>query len=419
VNELRDVLIAIDSTPLYYIALVFYGLYPITMAIVWVVMAIVYFRRREVNPAELAPPDYLPFVSIIIPAYDEEDTIGRTIEAVLGLDYPNYEILIINDGSTDHTGDVVRSFLSTGRVRLVDKMVNEGKAMALNDAIPACAGEIIVCIDSDVLPEPDLLRTMVPHFVSTRVGALTGNPRVGNRGSLLRDLQTLEFTSIISVQRRAQRIWGRVLTVSGAVMAIRRAALLEVGGFAPSMATEDIDVTWKLQRHFWDVRYEPSAIVWMQVPPSLPELWKQRRRWARGLAQVVRAHIRCLLHWDQRRLWPVVGEAVLSILWAYTFVLITAFWIISWLVGFEAMGSSPIPNLWGMLIATACLTQLFAGALMDRRYDVRLLRYFPVAIFYPLVYWSLMSTITAIYTIDALVRKPPQLQRWKIRRVRA
>jgi biofilm PGA synthesis N-glycosyltransferase PgaC len=259
----------------------------------------------------------------------------------------------------------------------------------------------------------------VPHFASTRVGALTGNPRVGNRGSLLRDLQTLEFTSIISVQRRAQRIWGRVLTVSGAVMAIRRAALLEVGGFTPSMATEDIDVTWKLQRRFWDVRYEPSAIVWMQVPPSLPELWKQRRRWARGLAQVVRAHFRCVLDWEQRRLWPVVLEAVLSILWAYTFVLITLFWVVSWLVGFEPMGASPIPNLWGMLIATACLTQLLTGAIMDRRYDVDLLRYFPVAIFYPLVYWSLMSVITAIYTVDALARKPPQLQRWKIKRVRA
>jgi poly-beta-1,6-N-acetyl-D-glucosamine synthase len=408
---------AIDNAPAYRFALFFYGFYPISMAVIWVVMAAVYFRRREANPAELAPRDYLPFVSILIPAFEEEDTIGRTLQAALAIDYPAFEVIVVNDGSGDGTADVVRSFMGTGRIRLVDKRVNEGKAMALNDALPACAAEIIVILDSDVLPEPDLLRAMVPHFASSRVGALTGNPRVGNRGSLLRDLQTLEFTSIISVQRRAQRIWGRVLTVSGAVMAVRKAALLEVGGFAPSMATEDIDVTWSLQRAFWDVRYEPAAIVWMQVPPNLPELWKQRRRWAQGLAQVVRKHSACVLEWKQRRLWPVLGEAILSILWAYTFLLVTLYWIVAHLVGYEPLGSTPIPNLWGMLIATACLTQLLAGALMDRRYDLHLLRYFPVAIFYPIVYWMLMALLTSIYTADALVRKPPQLQRWKIRRV--
>lgn len=414
---MRELLIGIDHSLVYQVALVFYGLYPISMAIVWVVMAVLYFRRREVNPAELAPPDFKPFVSVIIPAFEEEQTIAGTLDAVLRIDYPNYEVVVVNDGSDDATSSVVQSFVQRGRVRLVEKLVNEGKAMALNDAVPACRGEILVCLDSDVLPEPDLLDAIVPHFASPRVGALTGNPRVGNRGSLLRDLQTLEFTSIISVQRRAQRIWGRVLTVSGAVMAVRKEALLEVGGFAPSMATEDIDLTWKIQRAFWDVRYEPSAVVWMQVPPTLPELWKQRRRWARGLAQVIRGHAGCMLEWKQRRLWPVLGEAVLSILWAYTFVLITCYWVLSRFFSYAPLGSSPIPNLWGMLIATACLTQLLAGALMDRRYDYQLMRYFPIAIFYPIVYWMLMSVITSIYTIDAFVRKPPQLQRWKIRRV--
>jgi poly-beta-1,6-N-acetyl-D-glucosamine synthase len=414
---LVDLLASIDSFPLYRLALFFYGFYPISMALVWVIMATVYFRRRERRPEELAPADYTPFVSVVIPAFEEEDTIGRTLDAVLAMDYPEYEVIVVNDASGDGTGEVVRTYVEGGRVRLVDKRTNEGKAMALNDAVPACAGEIIVCLDADVIPQPDLLRAMIPHFASPRVGALTGNPRVGNRGSLLRDLQTLEFTSIISVQRRAQRIWGRVLTVSGAVMAIRRAALMEVGGFAPSMATEDIDVTWKLQRAFWDVRYEPGALVWMQVPPNLRELWKQRRRWARGLAQVLRAHAGCLLEWKQRRLWPVFGEAVLSIVWAYTFLLITTYWIVANLFGYSPLGSSPIPNLWGMLIATACLTQLLAGALMDRRYDEHLLRYFPVAIFYPLIYWVLMALITSIYTVDGLLRRRPQLQRWKIRRV--
>lgn len=411
-----DLLVAIDSSPAYLVALFFFGAYPISMAIIWILMSIVYFRRREVDPEQLASADFTPFVSVLVPAFDEQEAIGRTLDALLKLDYPAYEIIIVNDGSGDRTADVVRSYMHTGRVRLVDKEINEGKAMALNDAVPACGGEIILCLDSDVVPDPALLRKIVPHFASPRVGAVTGNPRVVNRGSLLRDLQTLEFTSIISVQRRAQRVWGRVLTVSGAVMAIRKVAMHEVGGFSPSMATEDIDITWKLQRRFWDVRYEPAALVWMHVPPTLGELWKQRRRWARGLAQVLRVHASCLRHWKQRRLWPVFGEAVLSIAWAYTFVFITTYWAVSTIVGHPPLGASPIPNVWGMIIATACLTQLFTGIVMDRRYDRNLMRYFPVAIFYPLIYWMLMSLITAIYTIDGLLRSRPQTQRWKIRR---
>ena len=200
-------------------------------------------------------------------------------------------------------------------------------------------------------------------------------------------------------------------------MAVRRTALLAVGGFSPDMATEDIDLTWKLQRAFWDVRYEASAVVWMQVPPTLSELWKQRRRWARGLAQVLKRHCGTITKWRERRMWFVFYEAVASIAWAYTFFLVTVYWIVAHLAGYAPRGSSPIPNLWGMLIATACLTQLLVGGLMDRRYDQKLMHYFPVAILYPLLYWMLMSVITSIYTIDAFLRRPPKVETWKIRRV--
>lgn len=413
---MHAILRAIDHWRGYPYILQFYGLYPMVMALLWVTMAIIYFRRREAGPAVVPRAEETPFVSVVVPAFDEEDSIGGTIEALLRLDYPSYEIVVVNDGSHDGTAAAVQPFLGDMRVRLVDKKVNEGKAMALNDAIPICRGEIIVYLDSDIVATPLLLHAFVPHFLSPRVAAVTGNPRVLNRGSLLRDLQTLEFASIISVQRRAQRIWGRVLTVSGAVFAIRRTALIEVGLFDPSMATEDIDITWKLQRALWDVRYEPSAVVWMHVPPNLIELWKQRRRWARGLAQVLKRHWPLLFRWRERRMWPVYWEASLSILWAYTFVFVTTYWLTSYFAGYRPAGASPIPNLWGMLVATACITQLLTGALMDRRYDDQLMHHFPVAIFYPLVYWILMTLITSIYTIEALVKRPPKMQTWKIRR---
>jgi len=425
VASIVDFLRAIDASAGYRGALVFYGAYPITMACVWIVLSIAFARRREQKnrtpdvSVPAVPASVSPFVSIVIPAHKEGDTIARTLQALLAVDYPAYEVIVVNDGSPDDTADVVRRFLDTGIVRLLDKTVNEGKAMGLNDALPLCRGEIVVVLDADIVVTPGVLKALVPHFESPRVGAVTGNPRVANRGSLLRNLQTLEFASIVSVQRRAQRIWGRVLTVSGAIAAFRKTALVDVGLFSSDMATEDIDMTWKLQRQHWDVRYEASAVVWMEVPPTLRELWKQRRRWARGLAQVLAKHRAVPFTWKARRLWPVYWEGVLSIGWAYTFLLLTTYWLVSHALGYAPYGSSPIPNLWGMLTATACLAQLGTGVLLDRRYDRHLARYFPFAVLYPLVYWMLMSVISAIYTVDGLVRRRPKVQVWNIERAGA
>jgi biofilm PGA synthesis N-glycosyltransferase PgaC len=416
-SSLTQVLSAIDHNVVYRALLVFYGAYPIFMALLWILQSLVFRCRQETTAA--TDLGQFPLVSVIIPAYCEEETIGRTLNALLVLDYPSYEVIVVNDGSPDRTADIVARYVGRSPVRLLDKQVNEGKAMALNDALPLCRGEILMIMDADIVATPGILRALVPHFLTPRVAAVTGNPRVENREKLLQRLQAIEFSAIISMQRRAQRVWGRVMTVSGAVFALRRSACVEVGLFSPGMATEDIDLTWRLQTKFWDVRYEPKAVVWMQVPPTLREHWKQRRRWALGLAQVLKRHGSVPLRWKLRRLWPVWYESWLSIAWAYTFLLITAYWVLSKLFGYSPYGASPIPNFWGMTIASACLLQLLVGALVDRQYDRRIMRCFGEAIYYPLIYWTLMATITSIYTLEALVRPQPQVQRWKIQRTRA
>ena len=411
--SLHHVLWVIDSSKAYRAALYFTGVYPIFMGMVWILCSAFFFFRQERSP--IAAPREWPFVSILIPAYAEED-FEPTLDALLNVDYPNYEVIVINDGSPDRTGQVARTYLDSGVIRLLDKKVNEGKSLALNDALPLCRGEIVMILDADIIVHPNILRVIVPHFLSGRVGAVAGNPRVLNRKTLLQNLQAAEFSAIMSMERRAQRVWGRVMTVSGAIAAFRRSAILDVGGFAPDMATEDIDLTWRLQMRMWDVRYEPRAIAWMQVPPSVVELWKQRRRWARGLAQVLRRNWRVPFSWKLRRMWPVWFESALSILWAYAMVSITFFWVGSRLAGYTAYGASPVPNFWGVMIATACLIQLFVGALMDRPYDKKILRSMPEAIYYPVVYWMLMTLITTIYTLDGFFRKRPKMQTWKIRR---
>ena len=400
----RAFLVSVPTWPPYWWALLFFAFYPVLSAIMWVSAGVFFYVRRERERDEAGEPEQppvlarYPMATVLIPAFCEEKTIAETLRFATAIDYPNYEVVVVDDASTDGTREAIRPFVESGRVRLIAKQRNEGKAMAMNDALPCIRGEIVLILDADALPDPQILRWMAPHFESARVAGVTGNPRVHNRDTYLAQLQMVEFTSIISLLRRAQRVWGRILTMSGVVGAFRTAALIDVGPYSPEMATEDIDMTWKLQRAFYDVRYEPRALVWMNVPRSLKGLVIQRKRWARGLAQVLRRYRGVLVHWRMRRMWPVYIESTLSILWAYCFVVLTSFWILSYAFGIPPVGVSPIPNWWGMTIGTLCLVQLLTGVLLDSRYDPAILSHFPVAVAYPIVYWMLQSLITVYAT---------------------
>lgn len=395
---LYDLLVGFEGTWVYSALLVYFAWYPIASSAMWIYTAALYHRRRETGIdtrlAEFYSMSEHPLVSFVVPAFNEEASITASIEAILAVDYPDFEVVVIDDCSSDGTLARLEPLAAEGRIRLVRKRVNEGKAMALNDAIPLCRGDLLMIMDADAMPHPDILKAMVPHFRSPRVGGVTGNPRVINRESFLSKLQAIEFASIISLMRRAQRVWGRIMTMSGVVGIFRREALQDVGYYSPEMATEDIDITWRLQLRHWDIRYESRAVMWMRVPQSLQGLWRQRRRWALGLSQVLHRHWRELMKWEHRRFWPVLVEANLSVLWAYTYVLLSVVWITSYALGYPPRGASPIPNFWGMLIATVCVCQLITGVLLDRQYDRHLPRYFVMAVFYPLVYWILMAVIT-------------------------
>jgi len=410
-----------QHTTLYWVMLIYFGFYPVFSAVVWVTTSVIYFSRKErmgkeEEAALYALPEPPPMVSVLIPTYCEEEGIEATLEAALRIDYPRFEIVVVDDGSTDGTVARVMPYVERGTVRLVRKTVNEGKAMALNDALPCLNGEIVLALDADAVVEFGILRALVPHFSSARVAAVTGNPRVSNRRSLLSKIQLIEFTSVVGLLRRAQRVWGRIQTVSGVVVAFRKKAILDVGLFDPSMATEDIDMSWRLQKRFWDIRYEPKALVWMQVPETLRGLWRQRRRWAVGLGQVLRRHGGILFHYKNLRFWPVAYEAILSILWSVCFVILTTLWILSYSMGIPPVGAHPIPNFWGMIIATTCIFQLTVGVLLDRYYDRSIRPYAAVAVLYPMLYWALMSTITFFFTPIGFFGRRPKITLWKTER---
>jgi biofilm PGA synthesis N-glycosyltransferase PgaC len=278
------------------IAFLFY--YPLIMGITWSIGGLIYYIRRERN---IRSHNFIytdaPFVSILIPAYNESETIGETIRYTTSIDYPNYEVIVINDGSSDNTKSILQDALKKySNLRIVNVAQNKGKANALKQGLLVSKGEIIVTIDSDAILDKDALHYIVPHFISPnnseRVGAVTGNPRIRNRTSLLAKIQLTEYASIIGLIKRTQRIFGKVMTVSGVIAAFRKKALLDAEMWDNDLITDDIGVTWKLQRRFWDVRYEPRALCWMLVPETLTGIWKQRIRWTQGGIEVL------LRHWD-------------------------------------------------------------------------------------------------------------------------
>lgn len=409
---LIGVLAAIQHSWPYWVAIVFFAAYPMVTSVMWITTAM-FFRNRWEKPG--APPVLAryPSVSVLIPAHNEERVIGQALAAATAIDYPDFEVVVVDDGSTDGTRSAVEPYVRRGQVRLISKQQNEGKAMALNDALPCLNGEIVLIIDADAEPAPDILAHMLPHFEHARVAAVTGNPRVKNVDTFLARLQLIEFSSIVSLLRRSQRIWGRIMTVSGVVAAFRKSALVDVGGFSPEMPTEDIELTWKLQRRFWDIRYEPSALVWMTVPSTLSGLFAQRRRWSRGLMQVLHKHHDVILHRKYRRMWPIYIESVMSILWSACFVLLTGLWAVSYAAGYPPVGAHPFPNLWGMAIATLAMLQLLTGTLLDRRYDRDTLKFYPYAVYYPLIYWMLLAWANFI-SLPWLLRRPSrQPIRWR------
>lgn len=361
--------------------------YPLVMSVIWVGGALLFYIRRERKPP--LPLYETPFVTIIVPCYNEEETIRETISNLQDLNYPEYEIIAVNDGSSDTTVQVLKECMDqTEKLRIIDLKKNAGKANALYLGLIASRGEYLVCIDADAILDKDALRYLIPHFtvpnIGERVGAVTGNPRVRNRSSLLARIQLCEFSSIIGLIKRCQRILGKVMTVSGVIVAFRKRALLDCGLWDRDIITEDIGVTWKLQKRFWDIRYEPRALCWMLVPETLKGLWNQRVRWAQGGLECILRHWDVFLDWRQRRLVPVYIEHVLSITWSLCWTFVSILFIVVMIID----SSLFIPIFWaGSYLTLVCLIQFFIAILMDRQYDKHLVKYYLWAVWYPVLYW--------------------------------
>lgn len=288
--------------------------YPLFMSFLWMIGALIFYWSERKEPHYTQPPalEEYPKVAVLIPCFNEGDNAYETISHALMLQYPNFEVIAINDGSSDNTAEVLNRIAEQyDKLRVVHLVENQGKAMALQAGSLITDAEFLIGIDGDALLDVHAAQWMIRHFQNDpNIAAVTGNPRIRNRSTLLGRIQVGEFSSIVGMIKRAQRTFGRVFTVSGVITAFRKSAVHDVGYWSPNMLTEDIDITWKLQRAGWDVHFEPHALVWILMPESLEGLWKQRLRWAMGGAQVLLKNIDVIIKPRLNFLWPYILNCV-------------------------------------------------------------------------------------------------------------
>lgn len=405
----------------------FVFLYPCYMSFVWMVGGLLFSIRRESERS--VKLDAYPLFSIVMPAYNEDNIIELIVNNLKDINYPNYEVIVVNDASTDNTGEILDKLVIRNQpwLRVVHLKENRGKANALNMGILVSKGHFLLTIDADCLLDKDALNWFAWHFLSyPRVGAVTGNPRVWNRTSLLGKIQAGEYSSIIGLIKRTQRIVGKILTVSGVLAAYRKSAILNCGLFDSDTVTEDIDITWKLQEQFWDIRYEPRALARILVPETFKGLWRQRLRWAQGGLEVLIKHFGIWSDVRYRRFWPIYVEYALGVIWALSLTGIVAIWVILSIaksicsLSFVALYCAPVfaigqtipditnplyPKWYGTVLCLTCLLVFMVSFVIDRKYEKGIMRYYFWVVWYPLVYWIIIAitTIKAIYNV--LIKK--------------
>ncbi|MGL4338076.1 MAG: poly-beta-1,6-N-acetyl-D-glucosamine synthase [Turicibacter sp.] len=369
--------------------------YPFFMSLTWISGSIIFYLYRE-KEEDIEIDNYIwPKISILIPCYNEAETIRETIKSIAMLSYPSFEIIAVNDGSLDETGNILIELVTQyPALRVIDCHENKGKANALHMAAHASTSEFLLCIDSDALLDDKAPYYLIHHFLNKgeRLGAVTGNPRIRNRDTLLARMQIVEYSSIIGSIKRTQRVLGKVMTVSGVIVAFRKKALVDVGLWDRDMITEDIAISWKLQKRFWDIRYEPRALCWMLVPESLKGIWNQRVRWSQGGQEVILRHWNIFLHWRQRRIWLIYIEQVLSIFWAFAWLFVTLYLIFT---------AKTIQELfvWVAFNSFALIflshIQLIISITHDSKYD-KVTKYYMWAAWYPAIYW-MVNTFVVIW----------------------
>ncbi|OJG81979.1 poly-beta-1,6 N-acetyl-D-glucosamine synthase [Enterococcus pallens] len=372
------------------------------------------FKYRQ-KDWDVIPTEVEPFVTIMVPAHNEEIVIEKTIDYLMTkINYENYEVLVTDDGSTDQTPEILAELqkkYSTLRVIRIEK--NKGKAHAFNIGLGFAKGKLILSNDADTVPEPDALNRYVNYFLrpdATNIAAVTANMDVQNRSRLIAKSQTVEFSSIVGIIKRTQiGVLGGIYAYSGANTMYRKDALIDVGLFRQDRATEDISIAWDHQMDGWLSLFAPQIMFFMEVPENLRMLYRQRKRWAKGGTEV------WLTNFKKVFLHPLknIGRTImfvdqsLSIVWSFFFWISSILFVLL-LIHFLLEGNTErIYHMFTMAFVFVCFEmlsgtfQLLASLIADD--GSRKLKYLFFAPLYMLFYW-MMNALTIITTFIPAVK---------------
>lgn len=408
-NELLDFV----ATIIYFILVS----YPILGSFAWFIGVLCYsflFKYKHIDWAEI-PTEVEPFITIMVPAHNEEVVIEDTIDYLMTkINYGNYEVLVTDDGLTDETPAILaRLQKKYPKLRVIRIDKNKGKAHAFDIGMAFAKGRLILSNDADTVPEPDALSNYVNYFIrpgGRNISAVTANMDVKNRTSLLGKSQTVEFSSIVGIIKRTQAgVLGGLYAYSGANTMYRKDALIDVGGFRQDRATEDISIAWDHQLNGWISVFAPTIIFFMEVPVSLPMLYRQRKRWAKGGTEVWLTNFKKVLFHPFENIGRTFMfiDQTFSIIWSLFFCI--SFFIFIILMGiylyqgnFEQIYRTlTISFLFVCFEMISGIIQLIASLVVDDQ--GRKLKYMLFAPLYMLLFW-MVNAITIMTTFIPAIK---------------
>jgi len=336
-----------------------------------VVLSLAYNLKRKSRE-----PRVLPKISLIVPAYNEAKTIRSCIQSLQALNYPKYDVTVVDDGSTDNTFEEASQCTGVDVIR----QTNQGKPRALNNGIRSSTGEIIVTVDADTTIDKNALGKIAERFASDeRLGAVAGNVKVNPEPKIMNAVQSAEYATGINLVRKGQSVLGCVMIVPGPIAALKREAVEKVGYFSDDTFAEDFDITVKILKSGYRVEYEERSLAYTDAPKSIEDLIKQRRRWYRGMTQVLDKHKDMYLN----RKYGLPGVFGIPNLWfdAFSPFLNVAFLLITMVTWLLTGGFSS--SLGGVVIfLVAALAMGVVGLSLEPKPEKRNYLVLPLLMFY-------------------------------------
>jgi poly-beta-1,6 N-acetyl-D-glucosamine synthase len=356
-----------------------------------------FLHQRELAYDE--HPDVYPFVSVIVPAFNEGEVITASLSSLLELRYPYFEIIAVDDGSTDNTYEKMKEFEGNHygvRVQVFRKE-NSGKADTLNYGIRRSKAPIVVCMDSDSRLTPDALRYAVRQFQDPYVGAVAGNVKVINRHNIWTKLQALEYIEGLNIVRKAQAFFRSVNVIPGPIGIFRRTAIEGTGGYDSDTFAEDFDMTVKILADGWKINYEPKAVAYTEAPEELLDVIKQRYRWSRGILQALRKQKHLLTRTSgvvttPLSLWYMIFE---GLVWPAMNIFANLFFVYIALL----YGMTKLLVLWWLLLTLLDLLIAVHAILMEHE-QMSLALY---SVFYRFFYILIIDVTKVFATLEELV----------------